>query len=62
MAMATVSGWFIMRSRDVLKLWWAIPLRDLMSAAVWLVALFGNSVVWRGQRLGLDREGRILRS
>lgn len=59
MIMAIASGWFVMRSRDVLRWWWAIPLRDLYAVAVWLVALFGNSVVWRGQRLRLDREGRI---
>ena len=60
MLMAIESGWFVMRSRDVLKLWWAVPLRDLFGAAVWVVALFGNSVIWRGQRLRLDREGRIV--
>jgi ceramide glucosyltransferase len=57
--MAMESGWFVMRSRDVLRLWWAIPLRDLFGAAVWITALFGNSVVWRGSTLRLDREGRI---
>jgi ceramide glucosyltransferase len=58
--MAIESGWFVMRSRDVLRLWWAIPLRDLFAAAVWCAGLFGNSVVWRGRRLKLDREGRIV--
>lgn len=60
MIMAIVAGWFVMRSRDVPRLFWAIPLRDLFGAAVWVAALFGNSVVWRGERLRLDREGRIL--
>lgn len=59
MIMAMQAGWFVMRSRDVLRLWWAIPLRDLFGVAVWAVALFGNSVVWRGERLHLDGEGRI---
>ena len=58
---AIVAGWFVMRSRDVLRLWFLIPLRDLYGAAVWCVGLFGDSVIWRGQRLRLDREGRILR-
>ncbi len=61
MTMAIVSGWLIMRSRDVLRLCWAIPLRDLFGVAVWCVGLFGNSVIWRGQRLLLDHEGRIRR-
>ena len=58
--MAIEAGWFVMRSRDVLRLWWAIPLRDLFAAAIWGTALFGNSVVWRGRKLRLDGEGRIL--
>lgn len=61
MLMAFESGWMVMRSRDVLRLWFLIPLRDLSIAAVWAAALFGNSVTWRGQKLRLDREGRIQR-
>lgn len=59
MAMALTAGWFKMRSNDVLKLFWLIPVRDLFSAAVWAVGLFGNTVIWRGRRLHLDRDGRI---
>jgi ceramide glucosyltransferase len=59
MTMAIVSGWFVLGSRDVLRLWWAIPLRDLYSVAVWCAGLLGNTVMWRGRKLKLDREGRI---
>lgn len=59
LAMALVSGWGVLRSRDVLYLWWLVPARDLFGFAVWVAALFGDSVVWRGQRLRLDRDGRI---
>ena len=61
MAMATVSGWTVMRSRDVLRLWLLIPLRDLFAAAVWAAGLLGTSVIWRGQRMRLDPQGRIQR-
>jgi ceramide glucosyltransferase len=60
MSMALIAGWFVMRSRDVLRLFWAIPLRDLFAAGVWLASLAGNTVVWRGQRLRINRDGRIL--
>lgn len=60
MLMALESGWMVMRSRDVLRLWFLIPLRDLFGAAVWAAGLFGNTVVWRGQKLRLDRQGRLL--
>ncbi|HEV2200414.1 MAG TPA: glycosyltransferase [Bryobacteraceae bacterium] len=58
--MALQAGWFVLRSRDVLKLWWLVPARDFFAFAVWITGLFGNTVVWRGSKLKLDREGRIL--
>jgi ceramide glucosyltransferase len=59
MVMAFAAGWGALRSRDVLYLWWLVPARDLFGFAVWIAGLFGNSVVWRGRRLRLDREGKI---
>lgn len=61
MLMALASGWMVMRSRDVLRLWFLIPPRDLFGAAVWAAGLFGNTVVWRGQTLHLSKQGRILK-
>ncbi len=58
-AMAMISGWGVIRSRDVRRYWWLVPARDLFAFTVWVTALLGNSVVWRGRRLQLDREGRI---
>ncbi len=60
MLMALEAGWFRMRSKDVLKLFFLIPVRDLFGVAVWIVGLFGNTVMWRGRKLRLDREGRII--
>jgi ceramide glucosyltransferase len=59
LAMALASGWGVLRSRDVLYLWWLVPGRDLFGFAVWVAGLFRNSVVWRGQHLRLDRFGKI---
>jgi ceramide glucosyltransferase len=59
MLMATWAGWFVQRSSDVLWLWLLIPLRDLFGAAVWIAGLFGTTVIWRGQELKLDHDGRI---
>jgi len=33
--------------------------RDLFAFAVWITGLFGDTVIWRGRKLKLDREGRI---
>jgi len=60
MTMALVAGWFRMRSKDVLRLFFLIPLRDLFGVAVWLAGLFGNTVIWRGRKLRLTRDGRII--
>ena len=60
MFMAFISGWFVIRSVDVLRLFWAIPFRDLFAAAVWAVGSFGRTVIWRGRKLEIDRGGRIL--
>jgi hypothetical protein len=62
MIMATTAGWWGMRSRDVLRLWLLIPLRDLWATGVWLTGLFGNRVRWRDRELTLDGQGRIVRS
>lgn len=51
----------ILRSAVVRRWWWLMPLRDLWGTIIWLQALFGRRVLWRGQRLMLDGEGRILR-
>ena len=60
MATALECGWFLLRSADVLRYCYLIPLRDLWGVAVWAAGLFGNTVEWRGRTLRLDREGRIL--
>ena len=62
MAMATTAGWWGMRSRDVLRLWPLIPVRDLFGTAVWFAGLFGRRVHWRDLEMTLDGEGRIVKS
>jgi ceramide glucosyltransferase len=59
MAMATAGGWVVLRSPDVLWMWVLIPVRDLFTALAWAAGLFGKTVLWRGQRLTVDAEGRI---
>lgn len=60
MLMATTAGWGVLRSDDAMNLWLLIPARDLFGFAVWIAGLFGDTVMWRGARLRLDRDGRIL--
>ena len=60
LAMAITAGWFVLRSEDVLRYCYLIPLRDLWGVAVWAAALFGDTVQWRDRHLKLDGRGRIL--
>ena len=41
---------------------WLIPLKDLLQAAIWLLAFLGNRVEWRGQRLRLRPDGTLERT
>ena len=38
---------------------WLIPVKDLLQAALWLLAFLGNRVEWRGQRMRLRRDGTL---
>ncbi len=57
-ASAAALSWAL---RDPLtaKLWYLIPLQDLLSFAAWLGGFFGNSIWWRGRRLRFLRDGRF---
>ena len=39
--------------------WWLLPLRDMMSFAVFLAALFARRVEWRGARFHVARDGGL---
>jgi len=55
-----VVGRSILRYRRTLVDAWVIPLRDLFGFVVWLGGLFGTHVVWRGKRLTLKSDGRLI--
>ena len=59
-AMAITCGWLVLRSAEVWKYFYVIPFRDLWGVTVWAAGLVGDTVEWRGRRLRLDGEGRIL--
>jgi ceramide glucosyltransferase len=40
---------------------WLIPIKDLLQAAIWLLAFLGNRIEWRGQRMRLRRDGTLER-
>src|SRR5208282_2011338 len=54
-------GGSILRSRDVLKYAWMIPMRDLIAVVVWIISLGGHTVTWRGDRFQLEN-GKLTRA
>jgi len=59
MAAGLTVGRGILGDRNVTRLFWMIPLRDLFGFAVWLGGLFGSQVQWRDHRLHLESGGKI---
>ena len=61
MLAGAVTGIAVLGDEDMAKLWFLMPLRDLWGFAVWLAGTAGETVAWQGEKLRLDKEGRILR-
>jgi len=57
-AVATVVGVTVLQDRQVVKLLWLLPLRDLVAVGIWAASFFGRTVSWRGDRF-LLRDGRL---
>jgi ceramide glucosyltransferase len=55
-----VAGLAILHDRITARFWWLMPFRDIWAFGVWLAGIASAEVVWRGRRLRLDRQGRIL--
>ena len=41
------------------RLWYLVPLQDLIGFVMWIAGFFGNTVLWRGRRYYLLSDGRF---
>ena len=48
-----------LRDPLVARLWWAVPAQDVASFLAWVGGFFGNTIVWRGRKYYLRRDGRF---
>jgi ceramide glucosyltransferase len=58
--MAWVVGVKQLKDPAAKKLLWSVPLRDLVSFALWCYSFIGNTIEWRGRRLRLMRGGKLV--
>jgi ceramide glucosyltransferase len=42
-----------------LRLWWLVPIQDIAGFLVWIAGFFGNTILWRGRKYYLRRDGRF---
>jgi ceramide glucosyltransferase len=53
-------GWGVLRDPSALRRAYWIPFRDLWGFAIWVCGLYGSVVEWRGARIRLTSDGKIL--
>jgi ceramide glucosyltransferase len=49
----------LLESRQAVAPFWLVPVKDLLQAAIWGAAFFGNKIEWRGQKMRLRRNGEL---
>jgi ceramide glucosyltransferase len=53
------TGIWVLGDSLVVRYWWLLPLEDVASFITWCLGFFGKTIVWRGRRLILTRDGRF---
>jgi ceramide glucosyltransferase len=58
-----LAGWataeHVLRDPVGRRYWWLVPLQDVVSFLVWCAGFFGNTILWRGRKYWLLRDGRF---
>lgn len=60
LAMGWIVGVRSLKDPVAKKFLWLVPLRDLMSFALWCYSFIGNTIEWRGQRMKLTTGGKLV--
>jgi ceramide glucosyltransferase len=60
LTMAWLIGIHWLRDRVLLKYFWLLPWRDLLSFGIWCLGLVGKQVEWRGQVFEIVDNGKIM--
>lgn len=60
LAMAWVVGAVGLKDWAARRFLWLVPLSDLISFGFWCYCFFGNTFQWRGRRLKLTKDGKLV--
>ena len=52
-------AWLVLRDPLARRRWWLVPVQDLASFLVWAGGFFGNTILWRGRKYYLRKDGRF---
>jgi ceramide glucosyltransferase len=62
-AFRAIAAWatavHVLRDPLTRRLWWQVPLQDTANLLVWMAGFFGNTILWRGRKYWLARDGRF---
>jgi ceramide glucosyltransferase len=56
-AAAVATAGLVLRDSTTAKLWFLVPVQDVLSFAFWVAGFFGNTIQWRGRHYLLLRDG-----
>jgi ceramide glucosyltransferase len=60
MVQAIMTGRLCLEDRQVVRLLWLLPLRDLLAVTVWFASFLGHTIRWRGDLFYL-KDGKLVR-
>jgi ceramide glucosyltransferase len=62
-AFRALAGWatsqHVLHDPLTRRLWWLVPLQDIAGFLAWIAGFFGNTILWRGRKYYLRRDGRF---
>jgi ceramide glucosyltransferase len=62
-ALRAVAGWatagLVLRDALTGRLFFLVPVQDILSLAMWIGGFFGNTILWRGRKYYLRPDGRF---